>query len=378
MRMRRETLLGISLLAIMLLLAVFVGLSQAHPTYPPLTSLSSSPDGALALKTWVDESGYQVAQDISNQFAIPPGTELIFMLEPDSLIKQEIDILDAWVKAGGTLIAAGNGVGIGDLAQHYDLSLTYLNTVVDQAFVQAPLFTSPPLPGSAVLHADYGFEVNRQNTVTLVAAEAVPLVVLFGDGFGRVIFSSTSYPFSNAGLKENGNPALVLNLIAASHRGLVWFDDWHHGIRVGTQVIGPERWLRYTSAGHALLFIAVIIFLALLLQGRTFGRPVPLPQETKRRGPLEQLTAVANLSRRAGHRAAVLDRYRQQIKRHWGQRYRIDPALPDQEFTDLLGRYNLGLDVERLRTLLRRLSRRNVREADMVNLAAEASDWLEE
>ena len=39
-----------------------------------------------------------------------------------------------------------------------------------------------------------------------------------------------------------------------------------------SKIVGPQDWLRFTPAGHALLFTAVIVFLALLLQGRGFGR----------------------------------------------------------------------------------------------------------
>jgi hypothetical protein len=170
----------------------------------------------------------------------------------------------------------------------------------------------------------------------------------------------------------------VLNLIALSaQKGRVWLDDWHHGIQ-SAAIVGPSQWLRRTPAGHALLFVAITIFLALFLQGRGFGRPIPLRHEIKRRGPLEHVTAVANLNRKAGHRADVLHQYRQWVKRHLGHRYRLDPSLPDEEYVAELGKFNPALDKEKLLHLLQHLTQKNVSEADMVKLAEEASRWINE
>jgi len=206
------------------------------------------------------------------------------------------------------------------------------------------------------------------------------VVVSFALGKGRVILSAAPYAFSNAGLKEPGNPALVLNLILISPAsGAVWFDEWHHGVRpVDSQVVGPEDWLRRTPAGRALLYVAGVIFLAVLLRGRRFGRPVPLPGEITRRAPLEYISAIANLGRRAGHRRAVLQQYRQRLKRRLGQRYRLDPTLNDAEYAARLAEYNPGLDAEALRRLLARLQRPNVNESEMIQLAAEVAAWIKE
>ena len=94
----------------------------------------------------------------------------------------------------------------------------------------------------------------------------------------------------------------------------------------------PEQFLRRTPVGRALLFVAFAVFIVFFLQGRGFGRPVPLPQEIKRRGALEHVTGIANLSRRAAHRSAVMMHYHQQIKRKLGQRYRLDPGMDDKEY----------------------------------------------
>jgi hypothetical protein len=127
-----------------------------------------------------------------------------------------------------------------------------------------------------------------------------------------------------------------------------------------------------------LLYVAAIVFVALVLRGRRFGRPVPLPKDITRRAPLEYITAIANLGRRAGHRAAVLRQYHHWLKRGLGQRYRLNPTLPDDEYVTQLAQFNPNLDTTALRNLLARLRWGKVSESEMIQLAAETAKWLKE
>jgi hypothetical protein len=184
--------------------------------------------------------------------------------------------------------------------------------------------------------------------------------------------------FTNAGLKQNHNPEVVLNILAlARSKGTVWFDEWHHGLQGGNQILGPGQFLSRTSFGRALLFVLFAVFITLFLQGRSFGRPVPMPQELKRRGAWEHVTGIANLSRRAVHRSAVMMYYYGQIKRKLGQRYRLDPGLDDQQYVNTLAGYNPSIDKDELLDLLKRLKRRNISETEMIQLAVESAHWID-
>jgi hypothetical protein len=145
----------------------------------------------------------------------------------------------------------------------------------------------------------------------------------------------------------------------------------------GEQILGPGAFSRSTPVGRALLFITFAVFMVLFLQGRGFGRPVPLPQEIKRRGALEHVTGIANLSRRAAHRSAVMIHYHDQLKRKLGHRYRLDPSLDDEQYVRTLAGYNPALDKDELLNLLKRLKRRDVNETEMVQLAGEAARWID-
>ncbi len=194
-----------------------------------------------------------------------------------------------------------------------------------------------------------------------------------------VIVAATPYLFSNLALKDETTAALVLNLIGLSaHHRSAWFDDWHHGVQGSNSIIGPDEWLRGTPLGNALLFVVGVVFLALFLQGGAFGRPVPVPSEVRRRGPMEHVTAIANLNRKAGNRDAVVGQYHTRLKRQLARRYSLDPFLSDEEYVRSLAQYNAAIDQRALLELLRGLSQKHIGEAEMVRLTAQASKWIDD
>lgn len=375
----RDTRFAIGILVLLVLVTTFAALQrETQQQYPSLSSLSSAPDGALALKLWVKELRYEVDEQVLSNFVPPRDVSILLMLDPVLPAESEMQALDDWVEAGGTLIAMGEQYSMYSLVDHYQFGLNYLSDQSSLPVNETPLFGSPPIVDMKNAKASYALESERDDFVVLAAYQAQPVLVSFEQGEGRVILGTIIGPFTNAGLKEPGNPGLVLNILAlARTKGRIWFDEWHHGVRSGDQILGPGQFLRRTPVGRSLLFIAFTVLIVFFIQGRGFGRPVPLPQEIRRRGALEHITGVANLSRRAAHRSAVMMHYHQQIKRKLGQRYRLDPNMDDKEYVDALTGYNSSLDKDELLSLLSRLKQRDVNEAQMVHLAAEASQWID-
>jgi hypothetical protein len=267
---------------------------------------------------------------------------------------------------------------------HFGFELEALEAPVEDLIPQSPLFSSPPLGGPARARAGATLQSKTPARLVLLAVESGPVVVSFPRGRGQVILCAAPYAFSNAGLKEPGAPALVLNLVVAAAgqaqtgRGGVWFDEWHHGLRSPSQSVnGPSQWLFRTASGRALLLAAALGYLALLLQGRSFGRPLSMSKEAPRRVPLEYITALANLSRRAGHRADILQKYYQLIKRGLGQRYRISPDLWDAEWVARLAQSRPEIPQEELLGLLKDLRRLPASESEFVSLARQAAGWID-
>ena len=374
----RDSKLAIGVLLLLVMITIFAAIQGGgEQQYPLLSSLSSAPDGALALKLWMKELQYNIDEEVLENFIPPKKASILLMLEPLSVTESEMQAIDDWVEAGGTLIAIGDQYSTA-LMDHYQFTFNYLFDPAGTPGNATPLFSSPSVVDVSTTEVNLALQSERDDFVVLVAQEGEPVVVSIEQGKGRVILGTMTESFTNAGLKESGNPALVLNLLALGPpKGIVWFDEWHHGVRSGQQVLGPAQFLRRTPVGRSLLFVVFAVFIALLIQGRGFGRPVPLPQEIKRRGALEHVTGIANLSRRAAHRPAVMIHYHQQIKRKLGQRYRLDPGLEDQEYANALAGYNPALNKDELLNLLKRLKRKDVSEAEMVSLAAEASKWID-
>ncbi len=380
MKISRDVFLAIGLFALLTLITAVSLYQEAQKeiTPPALTSFSSTPNGAKALSLWLEELDYRVHTDTSSEFNVPANTDLILILEPsDAILETEWQTLDSWLESGGTLLLIGNQFYANIGFAHFEFSMSGITN--DSSKLQTPLFTSPIQATTDQLRAHSYLGSERTDFVTHLAVEGNPVVVSFPHGDGQVILATTPFPFSNEGLKAAGNPELVLNLVsAAGEPGRVWFDEWHHGHRgEETAPLGPADWLRQTPAGRAIIYAAIVLLAALLLQGRAFGRPVPLPRDTSRRGPIAYITAMANLSRRAGHRTAVLQDYHHRLKRHLGQRYRLDPTLPDDQFVSQLAEYDPNLDQEALTTLLQKLSRKKVSEQEMVQIAAQTAAWLD-
>lgn len=380
-RPSRETLLAAGLLLLLVAVTALAAIAESREqaALPDLATFSSQPAGARALRLWLEEEGYRVSDASGATFRVPEGTDLALVLEPEppGMTAEEWAGLDAWVEAGGTLVLMGEGFGTAFAASHYELEIDYQEPAGEVVFT-APWLGSPPFSASAVRpRASVAGE--REDDVALMASGDDPLLVAFPQGEGLVVLGTLTYPLSNAGLKVGDNPALALNLASlAGDGGTIWFDEWHHGVRGAPEAGGgPGQWLRRTPAGRALLYSAAVLFVALVLSGRRFGRPVPLSRPGRRRAPLEHIVAVANLSWRAGHRQAVLRQYHGQLKRELGRRYRLNPTLPDDEYVAELARFRPNLDTAELGRLLGRLRAPDVGEGEMVVLARQVAAWLQ-
>jgi len=375
----RDSWLAIALVISLLIIAAFAAVQQTYKQqYPPLSSFSSDPNGTKALQLWLTEQGYTVQDEPLTVFTLSEEIDIIFLFEPYlGITPNEWREFDEWVENGGTLLIVGHRFGTLTAVGHYEFNVRYMEAMTATLTTQTPLLTAPPFEQAEITPAAF-LTTERTDYITHLAVADKPITVSFSQGLGQVIISTTPFPFSNAGLKEAGNPAFVMNLINKTPTATtVWFDEWHHGWRGAVvEMVGPINWLRYTPTGRALLYVGVVIFIAMVLQGRIFGRPIPLIKDITRRGPVEYVTAMANLSRRAGHRRAVLQQYHHHLKRELGQRYRLNPTLPDDSYLAELQKFNPTLEIEQLRQLLGRLSQPKVNERDLIQLSIEVTQWL--
>ncbi len=371
-----DMVLAIGLILAIMALSAYGALSRPDETrYPAGSVYSNQPDGARALRLWLDELGYQTVTLEGSRFAPDRTVHLLMMLTPsEGLGRADVNALKRWVNEGGTLVMAGTSFALMPLLDEFELRVEWLAEPVEQLSAAQPLLITPPVH-QAQVHAEVVWKTDRHDYVTHMATHGKPVLISFRYGWGRVFAITTLKPFTNAGLKDQGNAALVYNLVLAGglRQGLVAFDEYHHGFQT---LPSFRAWLTTSRSGWAVLYGLAVAFLFLLIGGRHFGRPVPLLEHMARRTTAEYIRAMANLKRRAGHHPAVLAHYKDHLKRQLGKAYRIDPTLTDEAFVQELLMYRHDLDRERLSRLLADLSRRAVSEREMVRLAREAADWM--
>lgn len=378
MKLSRDTWLGIGILLMLVVVTSAAVLQDSKNAQVPYLNTSSAPDGTLALKLWLQDLGYAVSSTPVVAFAPDEAVDVILVIEPFlSINANDWKLLDHWIERGGTLIIAGQKSYANEAMQHFDFQIVFLNTHAAEVSPAVPLLTSPIVTSPAAFDMDFGLGSNRSNYLPLLSAGDAPIAVTFRQGEGRVILTTAPSMFTNKALKDSNVATAVLNLFAHAQPGALWFDEWHHGFQ-SDGVVGPAEWLQNTSGGRAILFTVFAVFVVLVLQGRAFGRPVPLKHEIKRRGPMEHVTAIANLNRKAGHRSEVARQYHRRLKRHLGGRYRLDPSMRDEDYVESLAGYNASIDRTELLKLLKHLSQANISEADLLKYAAEASKWMME
>jgi hypothetical protein len=381
MKKRRISDAWLAALILVVLLGVIVlgaWLSPTKATLPPLSSHSTQQDGSQALYDWLAQLGYQVSNNSGSGFAVPQGTQVVFMLEPYwafPLQENEWNLLDQFVQDGGTLVTAGDGNFSSAVASHYGFSIEQENAGYIVPFT--PVLHSPPLDYSRIgLSSLNHLARAKLDYLPLLVEANYPYAVSLPKGKGQVILAADSALFSNAGLKKYGAAQLLLNLLTPlPHGARIWFDEWHHGEQAQATVLsGPEDWLVYTPPGQAVLWVLLVVFVGLVLDGRYFGRPLAAKKSTARRAPLEYVNALARLNQRAGHRGEILRGYYTQLKRHLGQRFRIDPNLPDNETVRTLSETRPDIDASGLPALFKRLKNSRPSEQELVELAHQATE----
>jgi hypothetical protein len=373
MRRLTDTQLMIGAVIALAIIAVFVAIF-GYEGGPALSIHSVDPEGAMALRLWLEKQGYSV-RELNSKPIQPEEAAVLFILAPlEDYPATEIESLGNWVRSGHTLIVAGYPSQVNGLMAPYGLLLDYHFENVNSEYSQpGPTFLAPPFDKAKI--APIAFVTNLQpDTVVALYDGYVPLLVSRQFGRGRVWLTGALRPFSNIGLQDEANARIVLNMLAKVPKGaVIAFDEARHGFGATRSI---SAWLFNTPPGWGALAAVALTMAYLALSGRRFGRPVPLPDERLRREPVEYIRAMANLFRRSGQRAEMLKHYRGQLRRRLSERYSVDPRLDDIELVKTVAFRDPSIDAASLRTILARLSRTSISEAELVNLVADVDEWV--
>lgn len=335
--MRRDVLI---LAGLFVVLAALIALGPARNVAAPgssATSHASGDGGALALFRWLDAMGYDVDRIEYAEFAPDPDADLLIVLGPsERYSREEADAVAVWVAAGGTLLVAEDSAGpfgmSANLLDAFELEVTHPDAQdipPERVPVLQPALGAPP---ALSLEANTGatLRTERSDVARLAGDEQHPVLLGLQHGEGYVFASSAVHPFTNAGLGQADNAALMLNLLRrVPPEGRVVFDEYHHGFQGETSL---RTLLLGTPWGWATLYAVAIGAAYLAFTGRRFGRPVPLAAEADRRSSAEYLESLAGLLRRAGKADYLQNHFRGAFKRRLARTYGLNPDLDDAAF----------------------------------------------
>ncbi len=325
----RPTLLLFGVLAIALV-AAFLARPQGERSSDRVTirsSLRTTPDGIAAFARAIERLGRPVAPRFTPLVEADPVRGTFVLIRPRlPLTPREITALLDLVRGGGTLVhvpvyRAPAGLSRSPRRSQFMDSIGVrfrYRTQEDQfrdRYLEDPAWASHPL--TAGLSDEVGRLTHGFRFVD-AAGEVVPLLTVRDSegqewmaaaemrlGEGRVTVLSESRPLSNGNAAESPLAALAIRAVLAGTAAAdtVFFAEFHQ--EIGGQRSQAETLADFATGhpvGRVLLHLSLVVFLALACGGLRFGAPTPTvaPPDRKRRSPLEHVSALGDLYRKAG------------------------------------------------------------------------------
>jgi len=299
-------LLGISVVAVLI---GALRLATQPTEQPPASSLSSAPDGALALYTWLGDLGASTQRLPGRTLDASVGELIVLQptVLPDATARATLNDLG---DRGGTLVVAGDSLQW--LVTARDLGLT-----VDPAPPSQQTLTtdgqSLPFSVRFRLHSS---DARAEPLLRSEDNQWLALRTPYRQGTAIVIASAV--PLSNAGLRDDATARFVFrSIVNASQGQTVAFDEYQR-MPTSPTPASPSlmQLLLQTPAGLAIVYAAVLTFVFLFLMGRRFGPAVVGRSAAEsQRSMYEHVQMLANLYRQAGQLAVV----RESFNRHYSR-----------------------------------------------------------
>ncbi|HEX4600768.1 MAG TPA: DUF4350 domain-containing protein [Gemmatimonadales bacterium] len=312
-------------LALALLLAVAVGVAawaarRSGAATPDFDSRASTfltgPRGSRALYDVLARLRIPVERRRTSLFDLERDVRhrpaVLAVLDPPlDLEAAELAQVARFVRAGGAVVAAGEGGGI---ARCVGWRPAYgARFAAPDSFPIAPPRPGLVLPrvanylkpvdagGNARPRRALGGEEDECETLGFIArdtllrlADGRPAAVrLRAPGGGSVTLVADVGYFRNRTWRESDVPQFVTPLLVPARRGRVVWDEYHQGFgKEGSPAGSLVGWLVGTPGGWALLQLVAVALVGLATAGVRFG-PARAVLTRRRRSPLEHLEALA-------------------------------------------------------------------------------------
>lgn len=295
------------------------------------SSLRTTPDGVAALARGIEQFGRRTHPRTTPLADADPIRGTIVLLRPQLFATpREVRALLEHVRGGGTLLYSP----FFSPTVPYPLRTPLADSLGIYYRERSPVedFRGDSLPlaewtdhalteGLGPPHrVDHGFrvlgvdddsvaarvgDVQRLLTARDSDEETWSAAAELGLGEGRVVMLTSAAPLSNE--RAGDDPLAVLAVRAAlAHTApddTVFFAEYHQGIRGSfTRAQVVRNFFLDSPGGRALLHLVALCLLILASVGLRFGAPMPrvAPPDRERRSPLEHVSALGDLYRKAG------------------------------------------------------------------------------
>jgi hypothetical protein len=389
-----SAILAIVIMLIVGLIAAYGLLLQNRTTLNlnPYDTAGTGSKGLSVLQRWLTIRGYEPVAVRDSLTDVSASLDALFILPGGrTLTEEEADALMVWA-ANGKLLVIGVEAPAARLpddtaptfSQRDALLETIGVSVEDAVFYSGPTLVQPVFADRNgvldITSRNYTLYTERSDAVVLMMRGSDIEMLGLPQGAGDIFVTGEPELFTNGTLRngQDGKQAIaIINgmLQRLPKNARIGIDATRLDVSTATGVSNsaPESsfWAQvYTQPwGWATLFALALILTTLAMNGRRFGRAMPLPQELVRRSPAEYAHSMARLFRRADKREAMLAHYRRQLKRQLGRPSGVSSDLPDAQFVAELKRVRDDIDEGALLGALRSLENSasgTVSESDLV------------
>jgi hypothetical protein len=231
----------------------------------------------------------------------PSQRGLLLLVAPTSLGDADARHLLAWVAAGNTLLFASDK----PTPLHEQLGVEVGATDDDTPVLVEPEEAGAYTEGVTKVRVSSARWLRGDAGLPLCQVRGRPVWLLLRHGKGRVVLMAEPSPLTWRGLsvegqyRDNGNVVFLANL-ADLHAagGVVWFDEYHHGVRAATGFWG---YLAYHGRRLVMLPLALLVVVAGWRVAVRLGPAVPTPQTTQA-DAVDYASGLGRLYRQAGAR----------------------------------------------------------------------------
>jgi hypothetical protein len=354
---------GVFMLLVILSLTFF---SQDEEESSVPSTYSAQRAGAKAAFLLLQQSGHKVQrweQSPTDLPADPTHTVLVLVSPFRAPTREEKNALQTFVDRGGKILVTGRNASL------YLPQAETENEVVPSPVAKEyqPQLLTPLTRGGAIQMSPVAYwKGPATSSLAHYSDGDRPIVVSYKAGMGEVIWWGASTPLTNTAIAKQGNMALLLNSLGTAGEVQIYWDEYFHGEQSSLIHYAGDPPLKFGLLQTLLVFLALIFTFS-----RRNGPIHPLPQPS-RLSPLEFVSTLGKLYRRANAVHSVLAipyaRFRAQAARQLG----INQDLPAAELARALKnrlRYKDDSLAELLQQIESALRDPELREAQALELS---------